>query len=168
MTVVSYPGPNPSGLCMCGCGEPTTIPTYTNRLRDYVKGEPMKFIAGHNMARAEQPKRTIAADLVGQRFGTLVVKERAEYSKDRQVWWRCACDCGRFHTAQHTELLKGFATSCGCVTNARNVSPPAWPDGLDVLVCRPCRRVGLKDVRCACGAPTVKALVYNTPPRDQT
>lgn len=40
-------GPNPSGLCMCGCGEKTPIAEYTHRSRGNVKGYPQKYAFGH-------------------------------------------------------------------------------------------------------------------------
>lgn len=42
--------PNPSGLCMCGCGELAPIATWTcRRARDIrVKGHPMRYIKGHS------------------------------------------------------------------------------------------------------------------------
>jgi hypothetical protein len=36
-----------NGLCECGCGEPTAISRQTDTKRGYVKGEPMRFRAGH-------------------------------------------------------------------------------------------------------------------------
>lgn len=40
--------PNPSGLCMCGCGEPAPIARQTERRKGLVAGHPMRFISGHN------------------------------------------------------------------------------------------------------------------------
>jgi hypothetical protein len=37
-----------SGLCQCGCGQPAPIATRTVRSRGRVKGQPMRFIRGHN------------------------------------------------------------------------------------------------------------------------
>jgi hypothetical protein len=39
-------GPNPSGLCMCGCGQKTTLAT--NNQRDNVKGQPTQYVTGHS------------------------------------------------------------------------------------------------------------------------
>lgn len=55
-------GPNPSGLCMCGCGEPAPISTYTSRPRGYVKGEPRRFIHGHNSVGRKKPNRYVIED----------------------------------------------------------------------------------------------------------
>lgn len=38
-------------LCDCGCGNHAPLAKQTDRKRGYVKGEPLKFIAGHNIAR---------------------------------------------------------------------------------------------------------------------
>lgn len=38
---------NPSGLCQCGCGQPAPIANRTSTARGYVKGEPMRFLVGH-------------------------------------------------------------------------------------------------------------------------
>jgi len=39
---------NRSGLCECGCGEPSPISAVTSRRRGWVAGEPVRFIPGHN------------------------------------------------------------------------------------------------------------------------
>lgn len=41
-------GPNPSGLCQCGCGQPTKIAKSTNVRDGCVKGKPMRFVKGHH------------------------------------------------------------------------------------------------------------------------
>lgn len=40
--------PNPSGLCMCGCGNPTPISNQTSIRDNYRIGESKRFITGHN------------------------------------------------------------------------------------------------------------------------
>lgn len=35
-------------LCECGCGQPAPIATQTDRARGAVKGQPRRFISGHN------------------------------------------------------------------------------------------------------------------------
>lgn len=36
------------GLCQCGCGNKAPLAVMTNRKRGWVKGEPVRFIHGHN------------------------------------------------------------------------------------------------------------------------
>lgn len=38
----------PYGYCHCGCGEKTNICTHTNTKRGATKGEPVRYISGHN------------------------------------------------------------------------------------------------------------------------
>lgn len=47
---------NPSGLCMCGCGQPAPIATRTDRSRGRVKDQPMRFIRGHNSVGMDRSK----------------------------------------------------------------------------------------------------------------
>lgn len=39
---------NPIGLCQCGCGERTVVSRFTDRSKGWVKGEPRRFLVGHN------------------------------------------------------------------------------------------------------------------------
>lgn len=52
-------------------------------------------------------------DLTGQRFGRLLVIEKASYSS-RVTYWRCKCDCGREKVIRRDHLIDGTTVSCGC------------------------------------------------------
>ena len=56
-------------------------------------------------------------DYTGQRFGRLLVLERAENKYDKAgrsyVQWKCKCDCGRI-TYVTSNNLGTHTTSCGC------------------------------------------------------
>lgn len=39
--------PNPSGLCMCGCGQVTSIAQQTHRASGWVRGEHVKYVKDH-------------------------------------------------------------------------------------------------------------------------
>lgn len=45
----------PYGYCQCGCGQKTKIAPETNRRYGYVKGEPLRYIHGHNSRGATNP-----------------------------------------------------------------------------------------------------------------
>lgn len=45
-------GWNPSGLCMCGCGERTPIATGTDTRRKKVAGQPQRYVAGHQSRKS--------------------------------------------------------------------------------------------------------------------
>ena len=58
-------------------------------------------------------------DLTGQRFGKLVVMERAP-DKIRnngygRTQWVCVCDCGEIVTVLAERLISGMTKSCGCL-----------------------------------------------------
>lgn len=44
MTEIAY------GLCQCGCGERAPVATRTTTSKGWVKGEPLKYLLGHNAA----------------------------------------------------------------------------------------------------------------------
>lgn len=79
-------------------------------------------------------------DIVGQRFGKLVVKEYVEtnktthvekilknkavpngmavtYSYDAGNWYICQCDCGNITYVKRGQLINGQTKSCGCLKN---------------------------------------------------
>lgn len=45
--VEGSPGPNPSGRCMCGCGQTTPLAKTTDMRSGNVKGTPIRFVHGH-------------------------------------------------------------------------------------------------------------------------
>ena len=54
-------------------------------------------------------------NLVGQRFGRLVVLERADKGSNG-VFWLCRCDCGNLSTVRGYLLTRGKTKSCGCLS----------------------------------------------------
>lgn len=41
--------PNPSGLCLCGCGAHTTLATKGSKRSGTIKGKPHRFLPGHHV-----------------------------------------------------------------------------------------------------------------------
>ncbi len=54
------------------------------------------------------------SNLMGRRFGRLVVRERAPNQRGRAVWW-CDCDCGNNHVPVIGHELGKRTNSCGCL-----------------------------------------------------
>lgn len=52
-------------------------------------------------------------NLLGQRFGRLVVIKECEPINKHSVWL-CKCDCGNVKKVQLSSLRRGLTTSCGC------------------------------------------------------
>ena len=53
-------------------------------------------------------------NLIGRRFGKLVVIGRAENDRFGKTRWLCQCDCGNQKVINGSSLLRGLTTSCGC------------------------------------------------------
>ena len=59
---------------------------------------------------------------INKRFGRLLVIKEAKYSlsqiRKKELWYWCACDCGKkSHLVSNTNLKKdGGTRSCGCLT----------------------------------------------------
>ena len=58
-----------------------------------------------------------AENLKGQKFGKLTALYRVkppEHVKNKTVYWKCKCDCGKIHITNARSLKGGQTTSCGC------------------------------------------------------
>ena len=51
-------------------------------------------------------------NLIGHRFGQLVVVKELPANKHGEVVWLCNCDCGNTHIATSYNLLRGRTTKC--------------------------------------------------------
>lgn len=69
-------------------------------------------------------------DITGQRFGRLVVIERAG-SKNGKAYWLCKCDCGKTVTVNGQTLRSGGVKSCGCL---RKENSPSYRDGTNAVI----------------------------------
>lgn len=54
-------------------------------------------------------------NLIGQRFGKLIVMEKTSERRHGNVVWKCQCDCGKEHFAYTNLLTSGGCKSCGCL-----------------------------------------------------
>ena len=92
-------------------------------------------------------------DMVGQRFGKLVVKCRAPSSADTK--WLCVCDCGGQVVRRGVYLRAGKHTCCGCVTPSRKgrrsfAGSPAEARAIQAAAKVPVKRAEVIDCR-GCG-----------------
>lgn len=53
-------------------------------------------------------------DLIGNRYGKLVVMSFYGLDKNNNKLWECLCDCGNFKSAYGHNLVRGECSSCGC------------------------------------------------------
>lgn len=59
-------------------------------------------------------------NLIGQRFGRLLVEQQAP-SKNGARRWFCKCDCGGLKTVITKSLKNGNTTSCGCYQREQQI-----------------------------------------------
>lgn len=69
-------------------------------------------------------------DLVGKRFGRLIVICRVENTKWNHSQWSCLCDCGNTKIIIGDSLRNDLTTSCGCYNKQRisETSKERFPD----------------------------------------
>ena len=66
--------------------------------------------------------------LVGQRFGLLMVVEKAEETQNNYLLWRCTCDCGGEILANTKQLSRGTISNCGCIPKENKRRGPVAED----------------------------------------
>jgi hypothetical protein len=71
-------GPNPSGLCCCGCGAKTSIASQTRTARGVKKGQHYRFAAHHGKGRVN-PLQSVDRDGPGGCWLWLANKHRTGY-----------------------------------------------------------------------------------------
>src|SRR5438132_661895 len=54
-------------------------------------------------------------DLANFRCGKLLVLEKTEGRKRKNIVWKCLCDCGIICNKITVDLVKGRVKSCGCL-----------------------------------------------------
>ena len=99
---------NSQWYCRCDCG---TFPLILSRCM--VRGTTRSC----GCLRSETSKRRFRKDLLGRRFGRLLVLELAGNATTGRcgVLWRCRCDCGTVKDVLSNSLIRGLTKSCGCL-----------------------------------------------------
>lgn len=119
-------GRHPNWLCLCDCGNKCV------RSGGYLR-RGKNPSCGCETKKSQRKKN----DLVGRRFGRLIVVSPTEEStKKRSIIWECKCDCGKKTFVSSSLLQSGGTKSCGCLleefrkdhgthkhTKNRNLSP---------------------------------------------
>jgi hypothetical protein len=82
----------PVGLCQCGCGQATRIAKRTYSCYRIFKGQPLRYIAGHERAHARQASRALVVDGVECRTipltqGCEAIVDAGDYPYLAQFHW---------------------------------------------------------------------------------
>lgn len=100
-------------MCKCDCGT-----TKETRLLYVTSGRSKNCGCG----RKETLKEVRTKNLVGQRFGKLVVLEMLEErNKNGRIVYRCKCDCGNEVNVLANSLTTNHTLSCGCLVSYWNM-----------------------------------------------
>ena len=97
-------------VCICECGRSRNVYMYA-------------LLSGATLScgclRDELTTIRNTHNIIGQKFGRLVVIRRDGVSKHRNIVWMCKCDCGNTVSVTGGHLLSGHTTSCGCFHKER-------------------------------------------------
>lgn len=100
-----YRGEKTYCVCQCDCGN-----EHVCSLSNLITGHTTS--CGCNSSNKTWDGRR--TNLVGKRFGMLVVKEMLYGYKQGQTYCKCYCDCGNESIVYMGNLLQGLTNSCGC------------------------------------------------------
>lgn len=91
--------------CKCDCGKETIV-------------EYWNLITGHTSSCGCLTKNQEYDNIIGRRFGKLIVKEFLSKTKNEHNKYLCKCDCGREVEVLGVNLLYDQTKSCGCLYKA--------------------------------------------------
>jgi hypothetical protein len=91
--------------CVCSCGKIKTV--YVSHLRS---GRTKSC----GCLKIENGRKKLH-NLLGKRYGRLIVVDRAYNGKHNKVMWNCLCDCGKKAKVFADYLRSGSTKSCGCL-----------------------------------------------------
>ena len=85
--------------CLCDCGNETIVEGYSLKSG---QTKSCGCLKGKN--------------LIGQKFNRLTVIEKtSQRTKDRNIIWKCLCDCGKECFIDSSALISNNTKSCGCL-----------------------------------------------------
>ncbi len=109
LVAVSYAGTNSNRQALwfvkCDCGKTT-------------KALATKLRSGRTTSCGCQAAN-LSPEMVGKRFGRLVVTEKVGINSSRATTWLTLCDCGNTTIVAGVKLRFGHTQSCGCLSRDR-------------------------------------------------
>jgi len=108
-------GENAAWLCKCSCGN--TIIVVGSNLRN---GRTQSC----GCKRPNNEKNEL-----DNKYGRLLVIQRAKINKGKGAYWLCKCDCGNEVTVYGGNLRRGTTRSCGCLSRERASETHRLPYG---------------------------------------
>jgi hypothetical protein len=87
--------------CLCSCGNTVLVTRYN--LTHGISKSCGCWNREHN--------------LIGKKFGRLIVIEKIPERKNKRIYWKCRCTCGKETIVKGNNLITGTTSSCGCYKN---------------------------------------------------
>lgn len=103
-------GSRGSWVCVCDCGSPVMVEAYLLKIGATKSCGCLRHAPARNIS-----------DPIGERFGQLLVVDRAGNTPKGSALWLCRCECGGQATTTITKLRGGHTTSCGCEKIRRTI-----------------------------------------------
>lgn len=100
-------------ICQCDCGTVKSIAGC-----NLVSGGTTSCGCSRGKTLGRSDKRLGTLELVGKRFGRLIVLSKVGVVNHKSVW-KCLCDCGNEVSVIGSKLLSGGTKSCGCYRTDR-------------------------------------------------
>ena len=116
LTVSHYVGDG-QWECECECGNRVVVRTYN-------------LNSGNTKScgclQKDKASEASLISLIGNRYGKLLVIERAENNRFGHVCYRCKCDCGGEAIVDAANLRNGNTNSCGCIKSKGEMIINNW------------------------------------------
>lgn len=97
--------------CRCECGTTKDVNVY-----NLINGKSNDCGCG----RKKKMSETKTKDIIGNRYGKLIVIKRINSDKNKRATYLCQCDCGNEIITSSNLLINGHTSSCGCLLSYYN------------------------------------------------
>lgn len=103
--------------CKCLCGNPNIIIRRGDRLKETSSCGCIKPDMSKSIESLRRYAKNREKELIGQKFGKLIVIEHAGKIENRYNAnvWKCLCECGNITFATTSDLKSLHIKSCGCL-----------------------------------------------------
>lgn len=98
-------------LCQCECGNQCRVTGDALRRKQSTTCGDTK----HKVERMKKVGKSNFIDIAGQKYGKLTAIKPVGAASYGGILWECKCDCGNSHTAEYSNLIRGYVQSCGCL-----------------------------------------------------
>lgn len=109
--------------CRCVCGTERDVNIY-----NLINGKSHDCGCG----RKSSLSNLFSKNIIGLRFGKLVVENNIGTDKNKRRVYQCRCDCGNTISVSSSLLLNGHTTSCGCILSYYNYYINKYLDELNI------------------------------------